>query len=1139
MKKFLSFLLIFTFVLSTFVLPVTSEENATKYKLVFEDNLDGKLASYKAWWDPKGTQSLVGGPVSFKKDALILGSNGYAGLISSGDSKEAADFNNGILQLDLTWGAAAGHVFYVEFGVVGGTRSCDVHLYADSVYVRHNGKLTNITSGILGVVPPAFELGKTYRIFYQLIRSSNTEFRVYCGEFVDGKEPTDYTLIGKGTSSDLQSYTGGGALRFRSTTADADVMLDNIKVYLPDDAGTETLANLMPGYNKTETMSEAELMEYMGYATQEEVAKSQRANGEYYNLVLEDDMSNGDAPWWDPTRKILGAAGHTNASFANGELVLDAGGKKAIAKAEGYEAAANFNRGIYEFDFRWEGEVGGLMFSIFGFQGELLRVLTDPQGNISTTQFSWTRYLNRGAEGVVPLELTADKNYNLKIYIEKIPGNVDACMVKIYLAEYKNGKLGNHELIGWGECAENLYEYAGGGYVRITNNTKTAKLVLDNLKIYVPADDEKTDDSVHMKDIFHDYDKVQKNFADACAVSADEEGIHMLERIGMIIGEGDGVTESYLKTRPTRVQAAVLTLRLRGLEEEAKAFESNDNFADIDNVGWAKNILAYIKAHPELGMVGVGDNCFDPMAPITQQAYVKILLESLGYKYNEDFSWGEVLSFAKAKGMNFEETAEFNVREVAKTTKAGLYTPMKNEGAKVLFAKIISDREGINDPEYANAPALTEEFKALKEEAKHKDYGMMVNTDGDDAVLSNTQYYMSKGYTNANDLPDSEVTIENFYKWRLDNMLDPDAPQDIKGVTNVGTLVYCAGAGTKVGLNGEIQDEAKWIKDRETTYWDGRLYEKTGKDNLTLAIEWARKNNFPVFASYRMNDNHDGAKQEHELNEWKVAHLDNLMARRDNSGPLAFGSRAWSVLDFSYAESREGTYNLLKTLVKNYDIDGLELDFFRHLTYFKEVILGEKVYPESIQKMNDLMRAIRKMADAEGMKRGKAIPIAIKIPDSLPYCYNVGLDIQTWLDEGLVDIVSCGGYWSLTNWDESVDYFQNRNNTPFYACLSRDTIHTCRNYDRWRNEAALAWQSGAKGISTFNILQGNEDVFRIIDDPESAGVPDPGYEKIEFNYTNGRYWPCNWIRDGVSYRFRESYPENWSKMSHGEKIYFE
>ena len=81
-----------------------------------------------------------------------------------------------------------------------------------------------------------------------------------------------------------------------------------------------------------------------------------------------------------------------------------------------------------------------------------------------------------------------------------------------------------------------------------------------------------------------------------------------------------------------------------GLEDEAKAFEGEDNFDDADDIyAGGQKILAYLKANPDLGWVGVGGNKFEPAKPASAQMIYKVLLEALGYKQDVDFKWAETL----------------------------------------------------------------------------------------------------------------------------------------------------------------------------------------------------------------------------------------------------------------------------------------------------------------------------------------------------------------------------------------------------------------------------------------------------------------------------------------------------------------
>ncbi len=145
---------------------------------------------------------------------------------------------------------------------------------------------------------------------------------------------------------------------------------------------------------------------------------------------------------------------------------------------------------------------------------------------------------------------------------------------------------------------------------------------------------------------------------------------------------GDGVTAEYLAKTPTRLQAAITSLRLQGLEDEALAFEGMMSFTDADEVLWAGGvaILAYLKGNPEAGWAGYPDGSFKPNAPISSQEYVKVLLEALGYVQGVDFEWVDVFTFAATVGlddlsadtvMTNEHLAVGSVEALAATTAAG------------------------------------------------------------------------------------------------------------------------------------------------------------------------------------------------------------------------------------------------------------------------------------------------------------------------------------------------------------------------------------------------------------------------------------------------------------------------------------
>jgi len=177
------------------------------------------------------------------------------------------------------------------------------------------------------------------------------------------------------------------------------------------------------------------------------------------------------------------------------------------------------------------------------------------------------------------------------------------------------------------------------------------------------------------------------SFADDSAL----EDAKYLEKMNILKGDGNGVNEDYLSKGTTRIQAAVIYLRLLGLEDEALKFSSGDNFADADTLAWeeGRNILAYLKANPQLGWIGVGEGKFDPNGPATAQMIYKVLLEALGYKEGQDFTYDNTLNFAADKGLTriSDVKGQISNADLAVAIREALDKPIA-DGTKTLAQKL-------------------------------------------------------------------------------------------------------------------------------------------------------------------------------------------------------------------------------------------------------------------------------------------------------------------------------------------------------------------------------------------------------------------------------------------------------------------
>ncbi|MCL2057894.1 MAG: hypothetical protein FWH01_02385 [Oscillospiraceae bacterium] len=123
---------------------------------------------------------------------------------------------------------------------------------------------------------------------------------------------------------------------------------------------------------------------------------------------------------------------------------------------------------------------------------------------------------------------------------------------------------------------------------------------------------------------------------------------YICSELGLLLGEGQGVTDEYLAQSTRRYQAAYLTLRLVGKEAEAEAYTGTGNFNDVGHLyAGGQRRTAYLRAHSaQYGWEGDGSNNLMPDTMVTAQQFYKVLLTVLGYQANVDYPYEDTLAFA-------------------------------------------------------------------------------------------------------------------------------------------------------------------------------------------------------------------------------------------------------------------------------------------------------------------------------------------------------------------------------------------------------------------------------------------------------------------------------------------------------------
>ena len=204
-----------------------------------------------------------------------------------------------------------------------------------------------------------------------------------------------------------------------------------------------------------------------------------------------------------------------------------------------------------------------------------------------------------------------------------------------------------------------------------------------------------------------------------------------------------------------------------------------------------------------------------------------------------------------------------------------------------------------------------------------------------------------------------------------------------------------------------------------------RALRREGTDALKVVTSHMHSKGKEVLAAIRMSDTHH-----REISA--ESPLCSLFAVKNPQFVIRQPDQRTNetALDYSYPQVRAHRLAIMKEVVEEYDVDGLELNFVRWAKHFPRNKGREKAdiltrYVETIHKM---------MATAAGKRGRKPLTLGVRIPESIEACWRAGVDIETWVKRGWVDYVVLST-WNNTDPNMPVGEF-----TRFTKPAGVDTI---------------------------------------------------------------------------------------------------
>ena len=342
------------------------------------------------------------------------------------------------------------------------------------------------------------------------------------------------------------------------------------------------------------------------------------------------------------------------------------------------------------------------------------------------------------------------------------------------------------------------------------------------------------------------------------------------------------------------------------------------------------------------------------------------------------------------------------------------------------------------------------ELDEARRKAAHRQRRVIYNNDGDDIWRAGAD------------------TVEKFLAVRHEPLVG----------TQVDSIYYC----TTQSFNHFSHDTkvAEIFLSKGGSYANNNLknFLEQETDGLRMSSQFARKHGLESIWTLRMNDIHDAWVPELRA-KWKGEDPTRVMSTLTKSKGAVGRQRLWSLVDFEHPDVEPRMLAIIDEVLTNYDIDGIELDFMRAPFYFRTTFNGEPATDDQIAIMTSLVRKIRELVLRRSVQRRKAYLLAVRVPSTVTLSRKIGIDITSWLQEKLIDVMALsGGYVTFDQPVKELIELGHQHDVPVYPCLSRSGMLYRPPRDKgkiqpaeaWFGAAMRLWHDGADGIYVFNLF---------------------------------------------------------------------
>lgn len=255
--------------------------------------------------------------------------------------------------------------------------------------------------------------------------------------------------------------------------------------------------------------------------------------------------------------------------------------------------------------------------------------------------------------------------------------------------------------------------------------------------------------------------------------------------------------------------------------------------------------------------------------------------------------------------------------------------------------------------------------------------------------------------------------------------------------TPVDTLVYGTGMGqtflydTKVGVKF---GENAMPHNSGLVWWRAAENLKSalerGLDPFKIVVDRAHEKGIRILGSIRINDAGAPEGSNYTIGRLKYENPDVMIGEEDPDKPYTA-----TALDFARKEVQEERLAVIEEICDRYGADGVEID--EYIRVFFKPSEAQKNIPILTQWMRD----VRALLDGIGKKQGRELSLAVRVHPNEQACLDVGMDVRTWIREGIVDWVTPFGDVTIIDPDPHFGWMAEeaaKSGVGIYPAMGRD-----------------------------------------------------------------------------------------------------